>query len=267
MSYYVIDKSCANTIYDNDDFDIILKKFKNKQKAINYLNNNINQISYNVFTDGACSNNGKPNAKAGIGIYFGDNDSRNTSKRIDGIQTNNIAELSAIIEVFNICNKDIVNNININIYSDSKVSIGWCTYTGEKYNNFNWKRKNGEIIQHVDLIKKGYKLFQKYNNVKLHHIKAHTGKEDELSKGNNEADKLANLSIEEDECPYNIDKLTIKNDVINTDIKNKKIYLNIPFDKKDNAKEYGARWDNNVKKWYYDINNKHILKLLALQKS
>lgn len=26
-----------------------------------------------VFTDGACENNGKPNAKAGIGVWFGDN--------------------------------------------------------------------------------------------------------------------------------------------------------------------------------------------------
>ena len=31
-----------------------------------------------VFTDGACSNNGKINAKASIGIYFKDNDPRNT---------------------------------------------------------------------------------------------------------------------------------------------------------------------------------------------
>lgn len=26
-----------------------------------------------VYTDGACLNNGKPNAKAGIGVWFGDN--------------------------------------------------------------------------------------------------------------------------------------------------------------------------------------------------
>lgn len=26
-----------------------------------------------VYTDGACSNNGKPNAKAGIGVWFADN--------------------------------------------------------------------------------------------------------------------------------------------------------------------------------------------------
>ena len=28
-----------------------------------------------VYTDGACSNNGKPNAKAGLGVFFGEGDS------------------------------------------------------------------------------------------------------------------------------------------------------------------------------------------------
>ncbi len=34
--------------------------FKDKQKP-------------SVYTDGACSNNGKKNAAAGIGVYWGDN--------------------------------------------------------------------------------------------------------------------------------------------------------------------------------------------------
>ena len=63
--------------------------------------------SIKVFTDGACSNNGKPNAKAGLGVYFGNKDPRNTSKRVVGKQTNNIAELSAIIEVFTILKEEI----------------------------------------------------------------------------------------------------------------------------------------------------------------
>ena len=41
-----------------------------------------------VFTDGACSNNGKPNAKAGLGVYFSEKDPRNVSKRVIGKQTN-----------------------------------------------------------------------------------------------------------------------------------------------------------------------------------
>ena len=48
----------------------------------------------NVFTDGACINNGKPNAKAGIGVFLSENDTRNVSRRVIGKQTNNVAELS-----------------------------------------------------------------------------------------------------------------------------------------------------------------------------
>ena len=59
-----------------------------------------------VFTDGACSNNGRKNAKAGIGVYFGENDERNISKRITGKQTNNTAELSAVIVVFNVLKEE-----------------------------------------------------------------------------------------------------------------------------------------------------------------
>ena len=37
--------------------------------------------SIRVFTDGACRNNGKQNAIAGIGVYFGENDIRNVSRK------------------------------------------------------------------------------------------------------------------------------------------------------------------------------------------
>ena len=54
--------------------------------------------NYYVYTDGACSNNGSKYPESGIGIFFGINDKRNLSKRIEWKQTNNTAEISAIIE-------------------------------------------------------------------------------------------------------------------------------------------------------------------------
>ena len=71
-----------------------------------------------------CSNNGKNKAKAGIGVYFGDNDKRNISKICKGNQTNNNAELTAILEAINIC-KNI--NKNVIIYTNSKYSINCYT--------------------------------------------------------------------------------------------------------------------------------------------
>ena len=81
-------------------------KFKTlHQQTTQQLTENEKPITINpdtivVYTDGACSNNGKPNAIAGIGVYFSQNDPRNVSRRIVGKQSNNTSELSAIIEVF-----------------------------------------------------------------------------------------------------------------------------------------------------------------------
>ena len=113
---------------------------------------NLEEPHIKVFTDGACSNNGSSEARAGIGVYFGDNDPRNVSKRIEGKQTNNVAELCAIIEVFSICETEIKQGDKVTIYSDSKIAIGWCTTTGEKYKRQNWTRNKGEI-PNVELVK------------------------------------------------------------------------------------------------------------------
>ena len=147
----------------------------------------------NVFTDGACINNGKPNAIAGIGVFLTNNDPRNVSRRVEGKQTNNVAELSAILEVFTILEEEIERGDIINIYSDSKYSINSFTVWAIKWKQNNWTKKNG--IKNLDLIKRGYELFNKYNNVNIFHIKAHTGLPDELSIGNENADRLANMAV------------------------------------------------------------------------
>ena len=43
---------------------------------------------YYVYTDGACSNNGRENAKAGIGIFLGQDDPRNVCEPVEGKQSN-----------------------------------------------------------------------------------------------------------------------------------------------------------------------------------
>ena len=41
---------------------------------------------------------------------------------------------------------------------------------------------------------------------------------------------------------------------------NAKIYLNVPFAEKDHAKSIGARWDSQIKKWYFEGSIKDISK-------
>ena len=197
-------KICANQIYDKDDFEISLKQFTTQEEASNYLkgkqsikptksNDTLSNDTLNVFTDGACSHNGSVKAKAGMGVYFSEGDPRNVSKRIVGKQSNNTGELSAILEVFTILQSEIQAGKKITIYTDSKYCINSLNVWAIKWEKNNWTKKGG--IQNLDLIKRGYELCKKYKNVSLIHIKAHTGYTDELSKGNEGADALAEMSL------------------------------------------------------------------------
>ena len=103
----------SNNIFKNSNN--IIKNSNNK--SINILNNkSINSLnnSLNIYTDGACTNNGKINAKAGIGIYI--ENMYNISEKIKGKQTNQRAELYAILKALQLIN--IKNYTNIIIYTD-----------------------------------------------------------------------------------------------------------------------------------------------------
>lgn len=184
------------------------KNFNNEKDVIKYIN--INQepfsndkantsllyssndiIDYFVYTDGACSNNGKKNANAAIGIYFGINDKRNLSKKIIGKQTNNIAELSAIIDAYKIIETDLLLGKNICIVTDSEYSLKCITSYGEKNYKNNWQTN----IKNKELVKEIFLLFYNKKNIKFLLVRAHTNKTDIHSIGNNNADKLAALGL------------------------------------------------------------------------
>ena len=180
-----------------------------------------------VYTDGACTNNGHKNAAAGIGIYFGDDDQRNVSAKIDGKQSNNTAELSAIIKTYEILKNDIEMGKDITIVSDSVYAIRCAGEYGLKNANYNW----GKDIPNKELVRQIYELYSAQPNVKFMHIKAHTANQDIHSIGNDHADRLANMAI----------------GVSDTQ---RRIYLNVPFAEKENAKMHGAKWDPTKKKWW-----------------
>ena len=198
MKYYAIHKGHRIGIFTEWDeckkyisgySKAIYKKFNNKEIAENFvkfghqasLANNV-QCDNNktefipdiiVYTDGACSNNGKENAIAGMGVYFEENDIRNVSKKIEGKQTNNTAEPSAIIEVYNSLENEIKNGKNILIYSDSLYSIKCCKTYGDKLYKKNWGQGSKKIIPNLELVKKAYLLFKDKDNIKFEYINKH----------------------------------------------------------------------------------------------
>lgn len=205
-----LEKGWKKTVIDKYYPKIDIERFVNYNKLppsitefLNSCTETINNENIEpdiiVYTDGSCSNNGFPNAMAGIGIYFNENDSKNVSRRVVGKQSNNTAELTAIIETLHILQSDIKQGKIIHIYSDSKYAIRCCTEYGEKCQLNKWEKN----IPNKDLVKQAYQLKKQYDNVELIHIKAHTNNTDIHSLGNDGADRLANHAIGLETCPYN----------------------------------------------------------------
>jgi ribonuclease HI len=166
----------------------IYKKFKSEIEAIEFLNNGkLKDDKSNflkVYTDGSCINNGKEGSKGGIGIYFGDGDSRNVSKSLEYDKvTNNVAELSALNEALDILVEYDSDTI---IYTDSKYVILCCTSYGRKQSVKNWI----DDIPNKDLVKLVYNKFISKENIRLEYVRGHNN-----CHGNDMADKLAREGI------------------------------------------------------------------------
>lgn len=206
-----------------------------KTAAITEIQDSDFTADYYVYTDGACTNNGSDNAEAGIGIYFGETDPRNVSHRVQGKQTNNTAELGAIIHLHPIIKSDIAKGKKIAIVSDSEYAIRCVTSYGEKLEQNNWLKD----VPNKDMVKQAYSLYKDHKNVKFVHVMAHTDGTDIHSVGNDGADKLANQAIGLEQCPYS----------------DKRVFLQVPFAQKELAKSLGARWEPSKKLWYTSQNN------------
>ena len=182
------------------------KKFDTKQEAEEFVVNNgvvqettssVGELvdfepDYYVYTDGACSKNGTRVASAGIGIYFGNDDPRNVSEKLLGKQTNNLAELTAIVKTHAIIRSDLLSGKKVAIVTDSEYAIKCVSSYGEKCYKQNWKVD----IPNKELVKTAYELYKdNSNNVRFIHIRAHTQKMDIHSIGNDQADKLARLHV------------------------------------------------------------------------
>ena len=225
---------------------IIENKFEDKEEIITKVIKDVHDDNfipdYYVYTDGSCSNNGSNKAMAGLGIFFADNDTRNLSKRVEGKQTNNTAELYAIIETFDLIKDDIEIGKNISIVSDSNYAIRCVTSYGKKCYKKNWDVD----IPNKELVKIAYELYKDIPNVRFLHIMAHTSNTDIHSYGNDNADRLANEAIGHTSCPY------------------KKTYLQLPYERKDEAKSLGCKWDYKKKKWYCEESNPKKMEIIAL---
>ena len=132
-----------------------------------------------IFTDGAVPNNQiKGNRKGGIGVFFAQDDPRNISYSIKETSkvkvTNQVCELLACVKALEtLISTIIINNISIEIKTDSMYIVNTINDWANKWAQNNWKKSDNKPIQNEELVKKLYYL-SKNLNVKFTHVKAHT---------------------------------------------------------------------------------------------
>ncbi|XP_048005541.1 ribonuclease H1-like [Leguminivora glycinivorella] len=136
-----------------------------------------------VYTDGACSANGKQGARAGLGVFWSDSHPLNRSQPVSGRATNNCGEIQAATLAIKIALQNGITKLTIN--TDSQFLINVVTIWIPGWKRRGWKLASGEAVKNEidfkDLDSVMHKLLLKWN-----YVKAHNGKH-----GNEMADRLA----------------------------------------------------------------------------
>ncbi|KAL0066624.1 hypothetical protein AAF712_006428 [Marasmius tenuissimus] len=146
-----------------------------------------------VYCDGACKGNGQDGSVAGIGVWWAHDDKRNLSERCPGLQTNNCAELVAIVRCLEKTSIDVKRKLIIK--TDSQYAINCLTdwiFNNWTKTGTDYRTRKGQLVKNSDLISYAATLLSCREmlgqKVELVHVRGHRGIE-----GNEEADKLANL--------------------------------------------------------------------------
>jgi ribonuclease HI len=148
-----------------------------------------------IYTDGACKNNNNKYIRTGgCGVFFGNNDPKNLSVKLDGPkQTNQVAELTACILAIE---KILPISEEVIIKTDSMYSINCINTWFDGWKKRGWKKADGKPVDNLELIQKLHNYVTTYK-IKMVHVRAH---KEEPSKddpsyndwyGNMMADKLA----------------------------------------------------------------------------
>jgi ribonuclease HI len=132
-----------------------------------------------VYTDGACYNNGKQNAKCGGGIWFGPDDPRNWALRVpENDQSNQIGELAAVIAT----TERVPPFAPLEIVTDSTYVINGLTTYLPAWEDLGWIN-----IKNAPFFKKAAHLLKRRSaTTHFKWIKGHSG-----NQGNEESNALA----------------------------------------------------------------------------
>jgi ribonuclease HI len=144
--------------------------------------------SVQIYTDGACRGNGKENTIGAYGIVFLYNNTKKEIKKSFRDTTNNIMELSAVIDALGM----LKESCSVELFSDSAYVINAINQNWLKnWQKNGWKTASKEPVKNKELWEKLIKLIEMHE-VKFIKVKGHSD-----NPLNNRCDELANEAMDE----------------------------------------------------------------------
>jgi ribonuclease HI len=151
---------------------------------------------YRVYTDGACTSNGRAGAKASYAYVFPDALQESYAEPLpaEEQQTNNTGELIAIYH--SLARAKRLGAVSVQVYTDSDYARNCICVWSAGWIRKGWKTTDGKPVKHRDLLEKILDLLKTFESWTITHVPAHTGGTDEHSKWNDVADRLAVKALE-----------------------------------------------------------------------
>ena len=149
-----------------------------------------------VYTDGACSNNGRHGAAASYACVFPDRpaDSFGSPLPAEENQTNQTAELYGLYQGALQAREFAWTEVTL--FTDSMYSKNCLTTWYSKWKRNGWKTSEGKDVIHRVLLEKILGVLEQFESYTITHVPAHTGGTDEHSKWNDVADRMAVKALE-----------------------------------------------------------------------
>jgi len=147
-----------------------------------------------IYTDGACSKNGKEGAEAAWAFYLPEHKSVSNAGKVpeEEPQTNQRGELMAISEAVKAAEIAFpLVDTDLKIYTDSTYSKNCLTTWISAWVRNNWRTSQGGDVMHRDLIEDTSNRLSKFKSFNITYVKAHTGGTDEQSRNNHIVDRMA----------------------------------------------------------------------------
>lgn len=150
---------------------------------------------YHIYTDGGCRKNGDPNAVcAWAFIVFKDGERVGSKSKAFRGGTNNIAEITAVLEALKWANKF---KRQITIYLDSNYVKQSCESWVWSWKKKGWKKSDGSVLLNLELWKEVHKELCDYmdNYKEIPTFVKVKGHSDDVN--NDAVDNLCNVKMTE----------------------------------------------------------------------